>query len=67
MSSSEINQVDADRLCHLWDLIQQTNTLCDVMRTATTILRQEATEITTEAMAKLEETISKKKYRPKKK
>lgn len=65
--SAELNQIDVDRLAHMWDLIHQTNTLCDAMRTLSTILKQDAAEITAKSMAKLEETISRKKLLGKKK
>lgn len=64
---AELNQIDVDRLAHMWDLIHQTNTLCDAMRTLSTVLRQEAADITAAEMAKLEQKISAKKSCRKKK
>jgi hypothetical protein len=65
--NAEPNQIDVDRLAHRWDLINQTTTLCDAMRTMVTILKQEAAEITAGSMAALEKKISKKKCSLKKK
>ncbi len=64
---SEPNPIDVDRLAHRWDLIRQTTTLCDAMRTLSMILKQEATEITAASMAALERKISKKKSSVKRK
>lgn len=46
-----LNQIDVDRLAHRWDLIHQTTTLCDAMRTMSIILKQEAADVTAASTA----------------
>jgi hypothetical protein len=46
-SNHKINRVDVDRLQHLWDLIQQTHMLCQVLRTVITSIKNDTLEITT--------------------
>lgn len=55
-----LNQVDIDRLAHLWDMIHQTNTLCDVLRTLSTSLKYDAMDISTRSLTMLRERIQKK-------
>ena len=61
MESTSLNQVDVDRLQYLWDLIQQTNTLCEVMRTLVASMKGDTVEISTKSMQMLQEKIERKK------
>ena len=63
MESTSLNQVDVDRLQYLWDLIQQTNTLCEVMRTLVASIKGDTIEISTKSMQILQERIERKKTR----
>ena len=63
MESTSLNQVDVDRLQYLWDLIQQTNTLCEVMRTLVASIKGDTLEISTKSMQILQERIERKKTR----
>ena len=59
-----INQVDVDRLQNLWDLIQQTHTLCEVMRTLITSIKCDTVEISTKSLDMLHDRIHRKGQRP---
>ena len=61
MESTSLNQVDVDRLQYLWDLIQQANTLCEVMRTLVASMKGDTVEISTKSMQMLQEKIERKK------
>jgi hypothetical protein len=61
MESTSLNQVDVDRLQYLWDLIQQNNTLCEVMRTLVASVKGDTLEISTKSMQMLQERIDRKK------
>jgi hypothetical protein len=61
MESSSLNQVDVDRLQYLWDLIKQTNTLCEVMRTLVAAMKGDTVDISTKSMQMLQEKIDRKK------
>lgn len=60
---TSLNQVDVDRLQYLWDLIKQTNTLCEVMRTLVASMKGDTVEISTKSMQMLQEKIERKKTR----
>lgn len=55
-----INQVDVDRLQHLWDMIAQTQSLCEVLRTLTTHMKCDAAEISTRSLDMLHKRIHRK-------
>lgn len=57
VSNDTLNPVDIDRLAHLWDMIHQTNTLCDVLRTLTTSMKYDAMDISTRSLAMLQERL----------
>ena len=61
---SRINQVDVDRLQNLWDLIQQTHTLCEVMRTLITSIKCDTVEMSTKSLDMLHDRIHRKGPRP---
>ena len=61
MDPSAINQVDVDRLQHVWDLIQQTHTLCEVLRTLVASMKTDTVEISTRSLDMLHERIHRQK------
>jgi hypothetical protein len=56
-----INQVDVDRLQHLFDLIHQTQALCDVLRTLITTIKHDTVEISNKARDRLQQRIDRSK------
>ena len=57
MESTSLNQVDIDRLQYLWDLIQQTNTLCEVLRSLVASTKGDTVEISRKSMQMIQERI----------
>lgn len=61
MESSSLNQVDVDRLQYLWDLIRQTNTLCEVLRTLISSMKADTVEISNKSIQMLQERMDRQK------
>lgn len=59
--TTTINQVDVDRLQHLFDLIHQTQGLCDVLRTLIASIKHDTVEISTKACERLQQRIERSK------
>jgi len=61
MESSSLNQIDVDRLQYLWDLIRQTNTLCEVLRTLVSSMKADTVDISNKSIQMLQERMDRKK------
>lgn len=52
-----VNHIDVDRLQYLWDLLHQTQTLCETLRSLIMSVKEDTSAVSERAMAMLQDRI----------